>query len=159
MTDTLAPRMSAVAVPATGNSPPLPQCLAAHVLRPPGLRWAGGEPLVARLLGAERDAAAATPGVRAVIVRNNFAGVVADSDEDDSEMCRSLLSGHRLLHSAGIVAHRRKIYDSSTSTAFVCLLACRYLSPLCHTLEQRWFYTTSLGCFAYGHPSVVSNEW
>ncbi|MGN5479039.1 hypothetical protein ACTMU2_25100 [Cupriavidus basilensis] len=90
MTDTLAPRMSAVAAPATGNSPPLPQCLAAQVLRPPGLRWAGGEPLVARLLGAERDAAAATPGVRAVIVRNNFAGVVADSDEEAAQAAAAL---------------------------------------------------------------------
>jgi nicotinate dehydrogenase subunit B len=79
--DTLALRAEAAASMTTGSPPPLPRCLSAHVLRPPGLRWAGGEPLVARLLGVDRDAAAAMPGVRAVMVRNNFAGVVADTAE------------------------------------------------------------------------------
>lgn len=81
MNDALALRASAAIAMAPGGPPPLPQCLAAHVLRPPGLRWAGGQPLVARLLGADRDAAVAAPGVRAVVVRNNFAGVVADAAE------------------------------------------------------------------------------
>ncbi|WER47636.1 c-type cytochrome [Cupriavidus sp. WKF15] len=73
------------------SPPPLPRCLSAHVLRPPGLRWAGGEPLVARLLGVEdQDAAAAAPGVRAIVVRNNFAGVVADTPEQAAHAAASL---------------------------------------------------------------------
>ncbi|WP_428979390.1 c-type cytochrome [Cupriavidus oxalaticus] len=55
-------------------------CLVAQVLTPPGLRWIDGKPLAPRLLGADRDAALALPGVRAVVVRNQFAGVVAESD-------------------------------------------------------------------------------
>ncbi|CAG2143419.1 Nicotinate dehydrogenase subunit B [Cupriavidus numazuensis] len=81
MTDTLAPRMTALTPAAVDSPPPFPQCLAAQVLRPPSLRWVGGQPLVARLLDANRDAAAGMPGVRAVVVRNNFAAVVADSEE------------------------------------------------------------------------------
>ncbi|MCY1347604.1 Nicotinate dehydrogenase subunit B [compost metagenome] len=60
--------------------PPASLCLVAHVLTPPGLRWIDGKPLAPRLLGADRDAAMALPGVRAVVVRNQFAGVVAESD-------------------------------------------------------------------------------
>uniref|UniRef100_UPI003593A915 c-type cytochrome n=2 Tax=Cupriavidus pinatubonensis TaxID=248026 RepID=UPI003593A915 len=85
MTDALAPRMTAATPAMTDSRPPFAQCLAAHVLRPPGLRWAGGQPLVARLLEANRDAAAGMPGVRAVVIRNNFAAAVADSAEQAAQ--------------------------------------------------------------------------
>ncbi|NUO87827.1 MAG: hypothetical protein HOQ37_17180, partial [Cupriavidus sp.] len=44
---------------AAGVPPDAADCLVAHVLTPPSLRWVGGEPLAARLLHAERDAALA----------------------------------------------------------------------------------------------------
>ncbi len=89
MNDTLALRTGAAVSMTAGNPPPLPRCLSAHVLRPPGLRWAGGEPLVPRLLGVDQ-AAAAAPGVRAIIVRNNFTGVVADTAEQAAHAAAAL---------------------------------------------------------------------
>ncbi|MBF6988804.1 c-type cytochrome [Cupriavidus oxalaticus] len=70
--------------------PPASMCLVAHVLTPPGLRWIDGKPLVPRLLGAERDAALALPGVRAAVVRNQFAGVAAESDALAADAARAL---------------------------------------------------------------------
>lgn len=89
MNDTLAPHPAA---PATwpGDQPPPAHSLAAHVLRPPGLRWSGGRPLVARLLGADTQAAAAAPGARTVVVRQDFAGVVADSAEQAAQAAKAL---------------------------------------------------------------------
>ncbi|WP_354682926.1 c-type cytochrome [Cupriavidus necator] len=65
-------------------------CLVAHVLTPPGLRWTDGTPLLPRLLGADRDAALALPGVRAVVIRNQFAGVVAQTDALAANAARAL---------------------------------------------------------------------
>ena len=70
--------------------PPASMCLVAHVLTPPGLRWIDGKALAPRLLGADRDAALALPGVRAVVVRNQFAGVVAESDALAATAARAL---------------------------------------------------------------------
>lgn len=70
--------------------PPASMCLVAHVLTPPGLRWIDGKALAPRLLGADRDAALALPGVRAVVVRNQFAGVVAESDALAANAARAL---------------------------------------------------------------------
>ncbi|MBB3008447.1 c-type cytochrome [Cupriavidus alkaliphilus] len=82
------------ATPATALAAGLPpgaaDCLVAHVLTPPGLRWVGGEPLAARLLHAERDAALALPGIRAVVVRNSFAGVAAVSATQAADAARAL---------------------------------------------------------------------
>ncbi|SPD63886.1 Nicotinate dehydrogenase subunit B [Cupriavidus taiwanensis] len=75
---------------AAGLPPHGADCLVAHVLTPPGLRWVGGEPLAARLLQAERDAALALPGIRAVVVRNNFAGVAAVSAAQAAAAARAL---------------------------------------------------------------------
>ncbi|MDQ0142471.1 c-type cytochrome [Cupriavidus necator] len=65
-------------------------CLVAHVLTPPGLRWMGGAPLAARLLHADRDAALALPGIRAVVIRNSFAGVAAVSATHGADAARAL---------------------------------------------------------------------
>ncbi|SPA30691.1 putative Cytochrome c, alcohol dehydrogenase-like subunit [Cupriavidus taiwanensis] len=90
--------MSAAIVPAAthatalaaGVPPHAADCLVAHVLTPPGLRWVGGEPLAARLLHTARDAALALPGIRAVVVRNNFAGVAAVSAAQAADAARAL---------------------------------------------------------------------
>lgn len=80
MTQRLVPHAGRASVVAELAPPPAAKCLVAQVLTPPGLRWIGGKPLSPRLLGADRDAALALPGVRAVVLRNQFAGVVAESD-------------------------------------------------------------------------------
>ncbi|NOV25806.1 c-type cytochrome [Cupriavidus necator] len=70
--------------------PSTADCLVAHVLTPPGLRWMGGAPLAARLLHADRDAALALPGIRAVVIRNSFAGVAAVSATHGADAARAL---------------------------------------------------------------------
>lgn len=70
--------------------PPATACLVAHVLTPPGLRWIDGKPLTPRLLGANRDAALALPGMRAIVIRNNFAGVVAETGAMAANAARAL---------------------------------------------------------------------
>ncbi|MFS8975955.1 c-type cytochrome [Cupriavidus necator] len=78
------------AVVADTAPPPATTCLVAHVLTPPGLRWIDGKPLAPRLLGADRDAALALPGVRAVVIRDNFAGVVAETGAMAANAARAL---------------------------------------------------------------------
>lgn len=78
------------AVAADIAPPPATACLVAHVLTPPGLRWIDGKPLAPRLLGADRDAALALPGVRAVVIRDNFAGVVAETGAMAANAARAL---------------------------------------------------------------------
>lgn len=78
------------AVVADSVPPPTTACLVAHVLTPPGLRWIDGRPLAPRLLGADRDAALALPSMRAVVIRNNFAGVVAETGAMAANAARAL---------------------------------------------------------------------
>ncbi|RDK09401.1 c-type cytochrome [Cupriavidus lacunae] len=70
--------------------PSAADCLVAQALTPPGLRWIDGQPLAARLLGADRAAALALPGIRAALIRNNFAGVAADSAAHAASASRAL---------------------------------------------------------------------
>ncbi|MDK3026092.1 c-type cytochrome [Cupriavidus taiwanensis] len=86
----LVPAAAADTALTAGLRPSAADCLVAHVLTPPGLRWVGGAPLAARLLHAERDAALALPGIRAVVVRNNFAGVAAVSAAQCADAARAL---------------------------------------------------------------------
>ncbi|WP_255266313.1 hypothetical protein, partial [Cupriavidus necator] len=79
MNEGLVPQATPATAVAGSMPPPAADCLVARVLTPPGLRWIDGKPLAARLLGAQHEAALALPGVRAVVIRNNFAGVAAAS--------------------------------------------------------------------------------
>lgn len=79
MNEGLVPQATPATAVAGSMPPPAADCLVARVLTPPGLRWIDGKPLTARLLGAEREAALALPGVRAVVIRNNFAGMATAS--------------------------------------------------------------------------------
>ncbi|CAJ92066.1 Cytochrome c, mono- and diheme variants [Cupriavidus necator] len=90
MNEGLVPQATPATAVAGSMPPPAADCLVARVLTPPGLRWIDGKPLAARLLGAQHEAALALPGVRAVVIRNNFAGVAAASGAQAANAIQAL---------------------------------------------------------------------